>query len=364
MSGIKLGRGATVHADSIETQPEDSVTRCGRSADMITGVSDAVTCKRCVTLTEGDARKAESAAAAVAAITDRADNGTGVEPWEAELLTDRAETDNVIMVDLRDECDVVAIVPTDAADNGTASDAKIAAYARKHHLSPEAEAGMRQARDEVLAEDAAPIDPVIKTVLRPWVTVSTREIDGVLTEVQVAYEDDGRPAATRYVPVETADNGTVTTHWTLADVAALPRNEAGATLVTLRDGDTADAPGTTKKVFAGIGLITFTFYGDGGVTAYPADGGGVYVRYLTETEKSARRETPDNGTGASLMSTPVPVLKREAPNPETGYWARENARQASATVPSVDGPVRYRAPGNGKRKIFVQRHRSCRNRKG
>lgn len=52
--GIKLGRGATVHADSIESQPEDSVTRCGRSADLVQGVTDDVTCKSCVKLTAKD----------------------------------------------------------------------------------------------------------------------------------------------------------------------------------------------------------------------------------------------------------------------------------------------------------------------
>lgn len=52
--GFKLGRGM-VHADSIESQPEDSVTRCGRSATSVTAVTSPVTCKSCLKLTAKDA---------------------------------------------------------------------------------------------------------------------------------------------------------------------------------------------------------------------------------------------------------------------------------------------------------------------
>ncbi|GAA2321715.1 hypothetical protein GCM10010149_88490 [Nonomuraea roseoviolacea subsp. roseoviolacea] len=54
-------------------------------------------------------------------------------------------------------------------------------------------------------------------------------------------------------------------------------------VIELAEGDTSDAAGTTKKVFAGPGKVRYLFYRDGGVETYPSDGAR-----LTHLQRSQR----------------------------------------------------------------------------
>lgn len=46
MGGVRIGRGKAVHAEALDEL--DSVTLCGKGADMVAGTGEAVDCKSCL----------------------------------------------------------------------------------------------------------------------------------------------------------------------------------------------------------------------------------------------------------------------------------------------------------------------------
>lgn len=314
--GIRLGRGATVHADSVEGQPWDSVTRCGRSADMIKGVKEAVTCKSCLKLLEGDARKAQSTTEALAAMDARAAAaGAEYAATDAEHIP---ATVHGIAYKPMDGTRWVPMGPAHSTYHGT-------------------EVAFRQI--EILARD-------------------------IPENAFCVYEvETGRVVAEIVYGAMEFDTG----EFLIMDEPEVPTESFK--VQTFRDGEW-NTLGTYGPWTHHDAAERFA------EESYRENGAPYRVVNTATGEVGATFGVPP------LMSTPAPVLKREAPNPETGYWARENARQASqwATEPKsalvvgrgsygsrvdlrdaaagrADGPVRWRAP-RGKRKIHtVRRYR-------
>ena len=247
--GIKLGRGATVHADSIESQPEDSVTRCGRSADMVKGTPDAVTCKSCIKLTERD-----DAARSIG--RERTERKTESEPETVELYATTAEV-------------------------------------------------RRLSADYVKADESA----------------EPRHFD--------------------YVDV----------------FEAATRNNQGTVTIALRPQDTAVAPGTTKKVFQGPGVVEYHTYPDGGVDAVNVTATLIHKPMVRVVETMTVEE---------FQAEAVKIIEegpyRDPATPAYNAVADAILRAIAggpAAVPSQDGPVRWRS-AHGKRKIVCQRSRGHR----
>lgn len=233
---LTLGRGTTVHADSMPEQ--EGSTRCGRDSEMIKATGAEVTCKTCLkALAKDEAQDIDRIADEI--LTDRA--GT----WPSTVNTGTAPT---------------------AAPHGT--------------------------------PDYAELDPSLPQ------------------------------------------------HWTYAEIFNEARGVFPSSLmITLGAGDSADMPGTTKRIFPwttkrifrGAGWVKYLAHPDGGMDAYP----GPTVTQVSVYDISAAPTEP----------------VRYVEQPELMDRIRKLAARSAGTPGYASEPRRFRAGPAGKRGTHGRRHR-------
>jgi hypothetical protein len=122
-------------------------------------------------------------------------------------------------------------------------------------------------------------------------------------------------------------------HYSYGKIIFALGDAEGTVTVTLRDGDTAEAPGTTKRVLQGPATITYRVYRDGGM--------GVVDPGTATLVAVPRRDPGTEIIGGQKYGTAsgLPIFPREAPDPATGFRARE----AQVQVPVIPvAPVHVR----------------------